>query len=456
MTAHVAARTAVETPTRCTPADAAAFISDALARTAGAMTFVTVPAPVAAPERLLEIDTADHAVLWCPPDGVAFAGAGEAVRLELDGLRIRAAELWRSIAELSFPGCAPPPPRLFGGLAFARGSASEPPWSAFGDGSFSLPRWRYAVDGERAWLTLTGHRESRSAADEAVDILRALAEPALPTPPSQALRHIERPPLEPWTEQIDAIRAEIASGRCEKIVAAHRCVVDMSGPIVETSVLARLAERYPDCFRYAIRHGDAAFVGATPERLIDKRGATITTDALAGSIDVGAGPHPDDTLRASGKDLSEHEFVVRAILDGLAPFCDQLDVPARPEICTLRNLLHLRTPIAGRLRVPTHVLDLVDALHPTPAVGGVPTTLAMEWIAEHESAPRGWYAGPIGWFDAAGDGEFAVALRSGLLVDDRAYVYAGAGIVAESDAAAEFAETSLKQRALLGALGADK
>jgi isochorismate synthase EntC len=99
------------------------------------------------------------------------------------------------------------------------------------------------------------------------------------------------------------------------------------------------------------------------------------------------------------------------------------------------------------------VLDLVDALHPTPAVGGVPTASALDWIATHEPAPRGWYAGPVGWFDAAGDGEFAVALRSGLLVGNRAYVYAGAGIVAESDADAEYAETDLKQRALLGALG---
>jgi isochorismate synthase EntC len=115
-------------------------------------------------------------------------------------------------------------------------------------------------------------------------------------------------------------------------------------------------------------------------------------------------------------------------------------------------VLHLRTPVLAELREPHHVLELVERLHPTPAVGGVPRTEALAWIAEHERRPRGWYAGPVGWFDAAGDGEFSVALRSGLLLGSTAHLYAGGGIVADSDAAGELAETQLKLAALLDAL----
>jgi isochorismate synthase len=454
VTLDATARAPVDQVIPCTPGDAAAFVVDALARTNGAVAHITVPAPVAAPEALLSI-TGDDAssVLWCPPGDVGFAGAGEAVRFDVAGAREGAARLWRRVVDVSFPGCAGPAPRLFGGLAFAPGAASEPPWSAFGDGRFVLPRWRYAVDGDRAWLTLAGTRNPVAMASDVADILHALARAPRRPVAAPAVRAIEQQSPASWRGQIDAIRTEIAAGRCDKIVAARRCVVELDARADDAGVLARLAERYPACFRYAFRSGDATFVGATPERLIAKRGDAIETQALAGSIDAGSLPDAGDALRASDKDSHEHGFVVRAILDALAPFCRELTSTDAPEICTLRHLLHLRTPITGRMRGPAHVLDLVDALHPTPAVGGVPTASALDWIAAHEPAPRGWYAGPVGWFDAAGDGEFAVALRSGLLVGNRAYVYAGAGIVAESDADAEYAETDLKQRALLGALG---
>ncbi len=453
MTYEATARAAVEPFAPCAPTDAAAFVAHALERSRGAVAHITVPAPVAPPETLLAIAPSEPAVLWCPPAGPAVAGIGEAIRLGVDDLRGDAAALWRRTAELTFPGCTAMPPRLFGGIAFAPGAASAPPWTRFGDGRFSLPRWRYVVDGDRAWLTLAGVRPPASAAAETANLLRALANPPRRTPTAPRVDQIAEQAFADWADQIDEIRAAIRSGRFDKIVAARRSVVELSDRIDEVSVLARLGDRYPDCFRYAVRLGDAAFVGATPERLVAKRDGHIQTQALAGSIDRDSAPNAGDTLRASKKDLAEHGYVVRAILDQLAPFCTDLTAPEEPEICTLRHLLHLRTPITGRLLGRAHVLDLVDALHPTPAVGGVPTADAVQWIGDNEPAPRGWYAGPIGWFDAAGDGEFAVALRSGLLVGSRAYLYAGAGIVTGSDAAAEYAETDLKQRALLGALG---
>ena len=145
--------------------------------------------------------------------------------------------------------------------------------------------------------------------------------------------------------------------------------------------------------------------------------------------------------------------MVDAIVRRLEPLCESLRVAERPSVRELKDVLHLHTEIRGELAGDRHVLDLVEMLHPTPAVGGVPTAAAVEWIREHETHARGWYAAPVGWFDADGDGELMVALRSCVLAGDRAWLWAGAGIVADSDPIAELAETALKEQALLGALG---
>jgi isochorismate synthase EntC len=158
-------------------------------------------------------------------------------------------------------------------------------------------------------------------------------------------------------------------------------------------------------------------------------------------------------LLASAKDRREHELVVSAIRDALEGMRSDIDAPAEPVVRTLRHVLHLHTPIRAVLSEPHHVLELVAALHPTPAVGGTPTPYAIDWIKHHEPVARGWYASPVGWFDLDGDGEFAVAIRSGVIVGDRAHLWAGAGIVAGSDPDKELAETELKLRAMLGALG---
>ena len=237
-------------------------------------------------------------------------------------------------------------------------------------------------------------------------------------------------------------------------MAARRADVELPQPIDPLAVLARLSHDFPTCNRFAFRRDGVTFLGATPERLIARRGLEIETEALAGSIKAGREDQAEQLL-SSSKDLEEHMLVVREILRHLEPRCARIDHPDRPQIRRLRHVLHLLTPITGTLREPAHVLELVAALHPTPAVGGVPSRESVKWILEHEPAARGWYASPIGWFDAAGDGEFAVALRSGLVHDRRAWIYAGAGIVRDSDPVKEYQETGLKQKALLGALGVE-
>ncbi len=406
-------------------------------------------------------------------------------------------------------------PRLFGGFAFAEGAAQSPPWDDFGDAYFFLPRWCYGRDRDRAWLSLaldTGNTgdtsDTGNAADtgssvarrrrplspaqaislrrrieaELVEISALLADPA-PTPTRRpAVRSVRELDRDQWSRGIDDIRAAIAADRCEKVVAARCSELSLADSIDPAAVLGRLGHRAPDCYRFGFGLGAATFVGATPEQLVARAADRVHTQALAGSLAVrpatsdtpspkplsapaadaalAAGPnaplgHAAQALLASAKDRGEQALVVRAIEDALAPLCSALTVPQAPRIRALRHVLHLETPIAGTLAQPIHILELVAALHPTPAVGGVPTAQAVTWIAHNEASPRGWYAGPVGWFDRAGDGEFAVAIRSGLLADKRAYLYAGAGIVRDSDPAAEYEETRIKLRTVGDALGVD-
>jgi isochorismate synthase len=271
----------------------------------------------------------------------------------------------------------------------------------------------------------------------------------IPSPVS--VRRIDEADRDTWARQVSEIRERIQEGDFDKVVAARHCVVELETGAGSLDVLKRLEERFPGCTRFAFWRGDAAFLGATPELLISRRGVEVLSEALAGSTAHGDAAR----MMESNKEREEHQIVVKAILAGLEPFCESLHSDPEPSVRELPNLLHMQTAIEGRLREPTHILSLVRALHPTPAVGGVPTKEAIRWIVEHEGLPRGWYSAPVGWTDSSGDGEFVVALRSGLLRDGKAWVYAGAGIMADSDPAAEYAETELKMQALLGALHGD-
>ncbi len=434
---------------------------------------IAVPAPTVPLEALLG-NAGGDGWLWDPPRGPAMCGIGaaEVIQGRGDGrfeqVAERAAELWARVRVSTGSEIDPPPPRLFGGFAFAPGSADAPPWSGgdpddgFGDARFVLPRIAYGHGPTGAWLALavTGaeladpRRRDRALGELAAVTARAAAWSPPPLPPVIAIDDLESAR---WRGQVDAIRAAIAEKRCLKVVAARARTVTCADDIDLPALLGRLARRYPDCYRFTIRRGPANFVGATPERLIARHGDQVVTEALAGTI-APASASPADQARAaarllaSRKDRGEQELVVRAIAEALGPWCDPLEVAATPTIRTLPRLLHLETPIRGRLRRPRHLLSLAAALHPTPAVGGTPTRLALDWITAHEPTPRGWYAGPVGWFDREGDGELAVALRSGLVSGDTARLYAGAGIVADSDPDGEYAETDHKLDALLGAL----
>jgi len=447
------------------PSELLARMTRDLAGIASASPFVALTwrVPRVPSERLLSAENQGDAVLWAPPGEHEACGLDAAFTLSARGpdrfqaIQSQAQDLW-PLLDVSGTDELAPAPRFFGGFAFQAGQAESPLWREFGDARFILPKLSYLKNSAGAWLRLIARGSAINDAEFREQLegplrraLHALFTSGTSFEPARELARQERS-VEDWACLVAAIQAEIAQGRAQKIVAARRLALSLDRALSAASVQARLREDAPESTRFAFRVGASTFLGATPEQLIRKRGLDIGTEAVAGSISADNATAAQHLL-ASDKDIREHEFVVSEILRLLKPLTNELSAAPRREVHRLRTVLHLRTPIQGKLREASHVLELVGRLHPTPAVGGVPTRAAIDFIVEHEPDERGWYTGPVGWFDAQGDGRFVVALRSGVISGARAELYAGAGVVQDSNAPSEFAETRWKLAALLGALG---
>ncbi|PSN19947.1 isochorismate synthase [filamentous cyanobacterium CCP5] len=260
-----------------------------------------------------------------------------------------------------------------------------------------------------------------------------------------------------FQQAVERAIERIRQRQLRKIVLAHAADVLAPRPYSVFNTLRTLRQRYPDCHIFAIPAGQGTFLGASPERLLSLRHRRLVTDALAGSAPRGNTLAADsalaDTLLHSPKERNEHQFVVDFLLKKLTGMDLKPSYRPTPSLLQLSNIQHLHTPIRTLVPAQIHPLQLVEALHPTPAVAGVPTAAACQQIRAHESFDRGLYAAPFGWIDAQGNSEFIVGIRSALVQGDRARLYGGAGIVAGSDAAQELAEVQLKLRVLGEALG---
>ncbi|WP_049925015.1 isochorismate synthase [Halopiger goleimassiliensis] len=410
------------------------------------------------------VDDADTArVQWATPDGLEIVGRGVAARLTAAGsdrferVRERAREAFDG---LEHDGPSVARPRAFGGFAFHDGHEPRPPWSGFEAASFVVPRVLLVrpPDAGEQWLTVVA--TDHGAAEELLEewTARLTAGPAMrPTGSTPGVAATRRSTsCEEWAEQVETALEEIAAGRLTKVVLAQALTVTLEDPIAVPTTLERLRREYPNCYRFLLGADDGAtFFGAPPERLVSKRGTNVDTEALAGSVPRGDTREADqryvERMLEDEKFRHEHALVVEAIRDQLEPVASELTVDDR-TVRRLATIQHLQTPISATLEADRHVLELVEALHPTPAVGGVPPDVAWETIRETESFERGLYAGPIGWFDAAGDGEFAVGLRSGVAHDGTVTLFAGNGIVADSDPDEEWDEVQLKFRPILDEL----
>jgi menaquinone-specific isochorismate synthase len=255
-----------------------------------------------------------------------------------------------------------------------------------------------------------------------------------------------------WEQAVAAAVRRITDGDLRKVVLARDLYASADGPIDARVLLCRLAARYPGCFTFAC----AGLVGATPELLIRRNGRKVSALVLAGTMPRGATAAEDAELAAallgSAKDNEEHGYAVVSLRDAIAPLCQALRITPRPELIRFANVQHLGTWVHGTLAADHSALALAAALHPTAAVGGTPTDAAVELIRELENMDRERYAGPVGWVDADGNGEWGIALRCAQLAGNRARLFAGCGIVAGSDPAAELAEAQVKFRPMQTAL----
>ncbi len=420
--------------------------------------------------------TADR-FFWSQP-GEEFALVGLGIALTMDAVeesRFRQiGASWQQLLSKAIvegprglPGAGP---LLLGGFAFDPLRAGSPLWQGYPDGLLVLPRVLYTFRNGEAWLTCNVLVGPDSDPDLEVSSIETLCDELLTPGAVYSHRGAHRDgnlrvakretmPAAEWQARVARTIGDIASGKLEKAVLARAVHLEALHPFDTARALRQLSDSYPGCFVFAIARGEQCFLGATPERLAELHDGVIRTMALAGSMRRGATAAEDrllgELLLASAKDRHEHEVVVRTVVEALGPLCDQLEVGTTPSLLKLGNVQHLVTPVTGHLCSVCTLLDVVERLHPTPAVGGRPREAALALIREREGFDRGWYGGPVGWIDQRGEGEFAVAIRSALLHGTEATLFAGCGIMADSDPEREYAEAALKLKPMLAALGAE-
>jgi isochorismate synthase len=427
-----------------------------------------------------------EAALWLQPSaGFALVGIGRAWSVQASGAERfqRAAAAWQDLHAEAVIDVPPGSlrgvgPVLLGGLGFTGElPADDDPWSPFGAASLVLPELTYARAHGTSFVTVaeatspagkTGRDEDQvGRAAPSWDTLVARAAALSPARGAVVARPAdvplavvgERPDHAAWDRLVGLFAGAVGRGRLDKVVLARRVHLRSPIEIDVENALRRLAAGAPEGTIYAFVRGGETFLGATPERLVRTVGRDFETVAIAGSAPRGATAAEDAALaaalQASGKEREEHAVVVEMLRASLVPLAETLEIGAAPGILPLRDVQHLVTPVRGRLRDQAGLLALAERLHPTPAVGGEPRGLALEMIAEHEGIERGWYASPIGWLGIDGDGELMVALRCGLVAGRDARLYAGCGIVADSDPAREWEESRMKLRPVASALGRD-
>lgn len=407
--------------------------------------------------------------VWTGPGETALVAGGATERIVASGsdrfrnVRQEAASLFERLRPRDVPSAARP--RLLGGFSFFEARTLDSPWGSFPPAMFVLPRWQVSIDDESAWLTVTGPSggPDDTTMDEMVERIGATAAdgPSRPSPPGVSGTR-PRVAAATWRTHVEEIVETIASGRLEKAVLAQALELTLERPFELRPVFEALTQTYPDCYTFAFSPGglkrgveSSVFFGASPERAVSKTDETVTTDAIAGTVPVGE----DDTQREELSEVlltdpkmhEEHGVVVDHIRNRLAVVADDVSVTDR-EVRRLETVQHLQSVLTAHVDGSITVLDVLERLHPTPAVGGVPPAVAIETIGRLEPLDRGWYAAPVGWFDAAGNGTFAVGIRSAVASGTRATLFAGNGIVRDSDPEAEFDEVRLKFRPVLNHL----
>jgi salicylate biosynthesis isochorismate synthase/menaquinone-specific isochorismate synthase len=351
-----------------------------------------------------------------------------------------------------------------GGFAFAPDGGASPHWQGFEPASLTVPEVALARHERRGELDVRMTLAALAHPDDVPEELLARLErrvadlqsrelPLLDPAPTGRFQVASAMPPEHFEAAVARAVELIDAGEMKKIVLAREVQVHAPREYDPAAVFGVLREEFPSCFVFCVGRGDATLIAASPELLVRREGHRVSTLALAGSTRRSADPavdaHLGEQLLRDESYREEHAIVARRIERTLRPHAIWVAAAPEPELVQIANIQHLATPIRAQLAAPMEALELAGLMHPTPAVGGEPLASAAPLIPALEGLDRGWYAGPVGWTDAAGDGEFCVALRCALLRGGVARCYAGNGIVRDSDPASELAETEVKLQALL-------
>ncbi len=405
---------------------------------------------------------------WKSPDGTTLASLGSLQKFKSDSTEKRFINIekqWRLFLERSIvqsEGISGTGPILFGGFSFDEQKSSSFVWDLFGDNLFCLPKFMLTEKSGQCYFTMNFLIRPETTIAELIKEVRigeelcATAAPFTKIYSNSCTSQQEYDP-DGWKKTVkDAVQV-IKSTSIDKIVLARELRLKFEDTIMAEAVLENLLKYQDTSYVFSLESGRDCFIGASPERLVKKEGNQILSTCLAGSIGRGSTDEEDKHLGSKllndPKNLQEHRYVVEMIKQALGQEGLPVHVPETPVLMKTKDIQHLYTPVTARGNEGVSLFRLIAKLHPTPALGGLPKKEAVEWIRENEALERGLYAGPIGWIDSRGNGEFAVAIRSALLQGDEASLYAGCGIVEGSDPEEEYQETEIKFKPMLNALG---
>lgn len=356
-------------------------------------------------------------------------------------------------------------PIIFGGFSFDPYKKKTSLWSKFGQTQFHIPTFLLTIMNGEYFLTTNIVCTEHDSLEKMLSILNerekilSTEEQIHLSPPVTILEEIEINPQK-WKETIRGLVKDLETDQLQKVVLARELRLKFDRPLSTSTIIQRLLIEQKDSYVFAFESGKDCFVGASPERLVKKQGDELLSASVAGSIARGETVEEDhllgETLLNDKKNIIEHQFVVQMIREAMEKVCDTVEIPSSPILMKMRDIQHLYTPVVGTINAQSTLLQVVELLHPTPALGGFPKEAALKKIREVEELDRGFYAGPIGWIDANRNGEFAVAIRSALIQENEASLFAGCGIVKDSNPESEYVETKIKFRPMLSALRGDK
>ncbi|WP_110114228.1 isochorismate synthase [Bacillus sp. CGMCC 1.16541] len=355
-------------------------------------------------------------------------------------------------------------PLLFGGFSFDPEQQKEQKWSEFSSGKFMVPTYLYTIKDGEAFFTAnivvrpTDHidRYHHMFDEKEKELFQLNRTRSQEQSIARVMNHYEVEP-DRFKESVKQATSRIKGERIEKVVLARQMELIFHQPVQKEMILERLVKEQPTSYVYTFENTRHSFIGASPERLIKRNKSDVFSTCLAGSIRRGDTVAEDEELGqqllTDEKNLIEHDVVVHMIKEAMKQYCTNVQLPTGPTLYKTKHIQHLYTPVNGTMRDGVTLFSFLEKLHPTPALGGFPQKKALEVIRELEYFDRGWYAAPIGWMDMQGNGEFIVGIRSGLFSEKGATLFAGCGIVADSDPESEYEETKIKFNPMLSALG---